>query len=383
MSLLDNINGVQDSTLAPKFSIDVANTNVDGNIKDFITSVEYESCDGIADVLRLRCDNPDGMVSNAKIFQPGNEVSVYFGYKEPLKHIGRIIIQRPVLDFPENGMPSIQIVGYTKDASMTGSPEESKKRRFKNYRYSDAVYEIADRYKMEYDIDDTEEDPHNWFQKSGVSDYELVQGMANLSGYIFWVDGDSIGKWYLHFKNPNNLKDQEKKYTFKYNDGDYSTLLSFRPEMLITGAKTKITVVTKDRKTGKIIKVDVEEENNNSPDIQVSGDPQDTVKGNYTTASDIKLFFGEYSFEAISNKRFKNQKQALLWAQQWFRRNRENFILANNCKCIGTETLMARQIHAISNIGTTYDGDYFFSKVKHTFNSSGYNCYFSCRKVMP
>lgn len=383
MVALPNISAVDDSTLAPRFSIHVEGTSVDHNIQQFIKHVEYESTDGMADLLRLRCANPDSIVSNAKIFQPGNEVSLFVGYKNPLKHIGRAIIQKQIPSFPQSGEQTLSVVGYTKDSLLAdNSPEESKKRRFLDYKYSDAVRDVATRYGMEEDVDNTPDKPRNWFQKSGVSDYELVQGLANITGFVFWVDGDENGVWTLHFRDPNTIVEQEKEYTFIYNNGDLSSLLSFRPELLIKGSKTKISVVVKDRKNGKVIKVEVEEENNSAPDVEVLGDPTSDVDGQYTSGSDIKLYFGDYSFETISNKRFRDEESAALWAQQWFRRQRENFILATG-SCIGTEDLMARQKHHIQNTSPAYDGEYYFSKVRHVLNNNGYNCNFSCRRLVP
>lgn len=378
------VESVNEGTFAPKYSIQVAGQTIDNNIRPFVTQISYESTDGMADMFKLNCYNPKGQITDAKIFQPGNELSLYLGYKEPLKHIGRIIIQKPIANFPQAAIPTLSVVGYTKDSSMDNSPEESKKRRFADYKYSDAVRDVARRYDMEVDVDDTPEKPHNWVQKSGVTDYELVQGMANLSGYVFWVDGDENGVWTLHFRNPSTISEQEKMYTFVYDEHDRGTLSSFRPELLFKGAKTKISVVIKDRKNGKVIKIDVEEENNASPDVEIIGNDATTEVsgGSYTTASDIKLYFGDFSFDTISNKRFKDEEEAKYWAQQWFRRNREDFIMASG-RLIGAETLMARQVHKISNTSNLYDGEYYFSKVKHVLDANGYYCDYNCRKQTP
>lgn len=375
--------GVNEATFAPKFSIAVAGTVVDDNIKPFVRYVDYESTDGMADVFHLRCVNPESIVSNAKIFQPGNEISLFGGYKEPLVHIGRTIIQKAIPFFPESGEPALSVIGYTKDSSFAdNAPEKSKQRRFADYKYSDAVREIATRYGMEIDINTTPGKPGDFIQRVGVSDYEFVQGLANMTGYTFWVDGDENGVWTLHFRDPDTLVEQDKEYTFKYNDGDNSSLLSFRPELLIKGSKTKIKVVVKDRKNGKVIKVEVSEENNAAPDIEVLGDPDSEVDGEFTSGSDIKLFFGNFSFDVISGKRFKDEEEARFWAEQWFRKTRENFVMASG-SCIGTETLMARQKHKIENTSKPYDGEYYFSKIKHIFGENGYKCNFNCRRLVP
>jgi len=381
---------VADTTLAPSFDIEIEGQSVGDGINRFIRHVEYESADGLADMARLRCVNPEAIISKAKVFQPGNEMSVYAGWgKKQLEHLGRVIIVKQTPNFPQADEPTVEIVGYTKDTLlMDNSPEKSQKRRFKDSRYSDAVEDRAtdEAYKMEVDIDPTKDDPHNFIQKAGLSDYDFIKGLANITGYVFWVDGTAgtgTQVWTLHFRSPDKLVEQEKDYTFNYDDGDNSTLLSFTPELLITGAKTKIAVVVKDTKTGRVIKTEIEEENNQAPDVDAAGDLNGDVQGEFTSASDIKLFFGDYSFSIHTGRKFTSEADAIRWAQQWYRRQRENFILSRG-RTIGLENLRARQTHNITGVSDSYDGKYYYTKVKHVLNDSvGYICDFNARKVVP
>jgi phage protein D len=375
---------VEEGTFAPKFGIDINGVSVESNVEQFIKTLEYESCDGIADVAKLRLENPNNLISDSKMFQPGNELGIRFGYGHisELKHIGRVKIIRVIPMYPKDGLPSIQVIGYTKDSDMAdNTPNEGKKRIYSDFKYSDMVEEKADAYGMETDIDETE-GTFNRIHIASMSDYEFVQGLANLTGYVFWVDGDENGVWTLHFKRPENALVQDKQYEFTYNEGDLSTLLSFRPERLIKGAYTEIKVLTRDRKTGRMIEAQVKEENNASPDLDASGDPTGEITGEYTSGTDIKLFFNDYSFDVISNKRFESEAEAIAWAQQWFRRQRDNFVMASG-EIIGIEDVMARQQHTIKNVSTGDDGLYYFSKVKHKFDMTGYSCLFNARKVMP
>jgi phage protein D len=262
------------------------------------------------------------------------------------------------------------------------TPNQGKKRIYNDFSYSDMVEDKADAYGMIPDIDETD-GTFSKVQIASMNDYEFVQGLANLTGYVFWVDGDAEGNWTLHFKRPENALVQEKEYTLTYNEGDLSTLLSFRPEKLIKGAYTDIKILTRDRKTGRLIEAEVKEENNASPDIDASNNPTEAIEGEHSSGSDIKLFFNDFSFDIVSNKRFESEAEAIKWAQQWFRRQRDNFILASG-ETIGIEEIMARQQHTVKNISTGDDGLYYFSKVKHTFNAgSGYSLQFNARKVMP
>lgn len=381
-------------TFAPIRAIEVEGTDIGKEIDRFVQYVEYESADGLADVGRIRLVNPNSYVSDAKIFKPGNEVSFFAGYSQSeLKHIGRIKVVREIPNYPQDNEPTLTVVGYTKDSEMMDNEpggkvgdKTSTDRTWVASSFSDAVEMVADRYGLEVDIDPTEATNKNVIQKVGVSDYDFVRGLANITGYYFWVDGDENGVWTLHFKRSDSSQadlGQEKIYTFRYNWEDEGSLLSFTPELLIKGAKTKLAVTVKDRRSGKVLLAEFEEENDAAPDTAAAGDLTGQVQGEFTTASDIKLFINDYSFEVVSNRKFTTEAEITDWAQQWFRRMRENFIMSRGVT-IGNETLAARQIHKIEGISQAYEGEYFFSKVKHVLDDGqGYKCMFGARKVVP
>lgn len=379
-------------TSAPNYDLEIDGTFIGDGVRQMIQKVEYESADGMADVARIHCVNPEFALTDAKTFAPGNEMSLYMGYGQALKHIGRVIIAKQRPEFPEEGMPKLVVIGYTKDHKMMdNAPEKSKAaagkhgRIHKNKKYSEAVEEIAQSqyYKMTPDVDATPESPLEFVHKVGLKDFDFIQGLSNITGFIFWVDADSSGEWKLHFKDPEKLNEQEKKRKFYYNLGDMSSLLSFKPELLIRDLETKIKVQAKNTKTGKLIEFEVEESNDGSPDVQAKGNVTGKLDKGYTTASDIKLFIGDFSFDLVGNRKFKDAADAQSWAKQWFRRNREQFILASG-RTIGVEDLMARQTHALEGLGIAYDGDYYFTKVKHVIDiTDGYVCEIAARKVVP
>lgn len=378
-------------TLAPHFAVVINGTELQHGITQFIERVEYESVDGLADVARIRCTNPDFLLSNAKVFQLGNEMEIWMGYGPSLSLIGGARIARVKPNWPQSGMPTLSVVGYTKDVlMMDNAPPKSKKesgkggRAYSKAKYSDAVKDRAEDpdYNFATDIDATPESPRFFIHKAGMSDYDFVRGLANLTGYYFWVDYD--GEWKLNFKEPGIVDTlQDEKFTFKYNLGDLSSLLSFSPEMLLQNNASKIQAQAKNPKNGKTLKVEFEETNDAAPDVEVQGDPDAELDADHTTASDVKLFLGDFSIDVVANRTFESEADLAAWAEQWFRRQRENFVMARG-KTIGVESLRARQTHGIEGISSGLDGDYFFNKVKHIMDkSSGYTCDFSCRKVVP
>lgn len=426
---------------APDFRITIQGAQVPIGVRQLVERVEYESSDGMADLMRvvLRDPNyipPKGLtargpvrglgsggsgsgshlsIRDVKVFQPGNEMTLSLGYGTELRHIGRVVIRKVRPNFPRTDIPSVEVIGYTKDSVMMDNapvppkekPQGKKKkgqtgRAFKNSTFADAVRARAREYDFSLDVDDTPDrnSPHNFFQKTGLSDYDFVKGLSNITGFFFWVDDrndegkpDPQGKWWLHFKNPTTLRRavvQEKQYTFKYDSQNLSSLLDFEPELALQGATTKLQARVKDPVTGKIFDATFSEDNEDSPDplAVVPNDVEldvtnNVLQGEYTSASSVKLFLSDYSFQVRTNRRFRSEAELIQWARQWYRRHRENFVLSSGT-IIGVENVLARQYHTLAGIGMGLDGEYYFTNVAHHLsNSAGYELQCTMRKVVP
>ena len=395
---------------APNFIVKVNNNEVAAGVRSIIKEVEYESAESMADVLRINAlDPPDRgrlYLRDSKVFQPGNTVSVSMGYGSQVRHIGGGIIKKIRPSYPRKGVPTMEVIAYAKEVDMADNAPEASTgargkggRTFKNAWYSDAVDERAVDYGFKTDVDDTPDSPHDFIQKAGMTDLDFIIGLSNLTGFLFWTDLDENGDWWLHFKDPDKLPAadvQEREYTFTYNDGNNTTLWSFEPELAITGAITKMKAVVRDVKTGRLIEVEIEEDNNQAPDVLaelgIGGDPllgagvgvsDNALEGGHTTGSDVKLFLDDFSFDLHTNRRFKYGEEELeSWMRAWFRRNRENFVLGRGLT-VGLESLAARQVHNLAGLGEGLSGRYYFSRVLHRCGASGYECDFNARRVVP
>lgn len=414
---------------APNFALYIGDKEgrleLASGVRALIQSLEYESAEGIADLFKLVIADPPNEqgvfpIRESKLFAPGNEMSISFGYGAQLSHVGRAIIRRVRPIFPQDGVPTIEVIGYTKDMMMSDSkPEPLKERkkkrkrnapveyknstasqRFANVTYADAVIAKAEEWGMIADVDKTGDAPSDFIQKAGMSDYDFVRGLSNLCGFYFWVDGDEEGEWTLHFKNPETIQQsviQEKTYKFRYNYHDSGTLLNFEPELAIQEQVVKFKATSKDPDSGKLFEVTIEETQNQSPDVKVVIGDQDSTTApsaptgltpdrhkldkDYSSASDVKLFLGDFSFDIRANRRFRDEEDLARWAVSWFRRQRDNFLLGR-ASIIGIENLRARQEHWLEGVGIAFNGKYFFTRVRHIFGDGGYTCDCSVRKII-
>lgn len=425
---------------APDFRIQVQGGTMPIGIRQLVERVEFESSDGMADMMKVVFRDPQyippkGLIASGplggrgaggggsgshlslrdlKFFQPGNEMALWMGYGTQLSYIGRTVIRKVRPNYPRDEMPSIEVVGYSKDSAMMDNspqkpknPPPKKKRKagtakppplgarvFKETTYAEAVRARGLDYGFDVtDVDDTPDAPSKFIQKVGLSDYDFVKGLSNLTGFFFWVDADESGRWALHFKNPDTLRRkvvQDKIYTFTYDDGPTSSLLNFEPELVLQGATTRLQAQVKDPVSGKTFDATFDEENEETPDplavvpddveLDVEGN---VIQGEYKTAASVKIFLDDYSFVANTNRRFRSEAELIQWARQWFRRQRENFVMSHGT-IIGVESIKARQVHKLAGLGMGLDGEYYFTNVRHIMqNGSGYELECTMRKDVP
>ena len=389
--------------LAPNYIIEIAGQELKSDVTQFIKRVEYESADGMIDQAKIVASNPNYLLSSARVFAPGNEMEIYMGYGAArVRLIGRVVLLKPMPRFPKDGMPVLEITGYTKSYLMkeqrpeTGplpSPWAKKKKKkksqsntvWKKVAVDEVVQEKALAHYLAEDIDRVPGPARNVIQPARMSDYEFLQGLANMTGFSFWVDYSFDTGWTLHFKDlTKGLDSQEFQYTFRHGQGDRTTLLSFEPEMIFKDHFTQIRVqghIINDSGRSELVDIVISEEKETEADLDYAG-TLETLEVDPESAAAVKIFIGDYSFAVIPKIEFRNRHAMENWASQWYRRMREHFI-AGEGVVPGVETLFARQTHILEGLQPPYDGKYYFSKVRHVIDSgSGYYCEFNARKVL-
>lgn len=397
---------------APGWVVEVNGSEVTAGVSQFVESIDVESMDNAADQIRLLLRNPNFILTDQKLFQPGNEIAVWLGDDSTsCKFVGRGKIVTYAPRFPRAGeMPSIEVVAYSRDHDMMDNePAKARKvvpvsgskvakkaakkqnaklkasegRGFRKQRYSDAVKAKAADYGFDADVDPTPDAPHDFLQKAGLTDYQLVQGMANFTGFVFWVDGDEDGNWTLHFKDPKKLVVQSRELRYDFNT-ENASLLEFDATLKFSGMYTKVVAESKDPISGKIFKVEFEQNPTTVEDPFAEGGKWQYAKIPQLKASptDVILAIGDVQVKVIADKRFTDEAELQNWARQWFRRHAEEFVVGQG-KVIGLPGLRARQTHELVGLGDQFSGAYYFTRVKHAMrSSSGYVVEFDAHKVI-
>lgn len=419
---------------APVFDITINGYDLDANLGRLVQSVGYDSADGLVDELKLQIANPNFVISDKKLFRPGNLVKVWAGYGPERNFIGGGRIEKVRPNFPEGGgMPMVEIVGYTGDVLMTrNAPEpwkfekpfapvpdtKSEKKAAKAEKakhvddgrtwaeglmYSDAILSKARAYGFRADIDDTPANiigPLGVFQKADMTDFDFIMSIANELGWLFWVDADELTEtWILHFKDPNTTSDiQNVKYDFPYNSGDRTSCESFEAEELLADAPTSLRVQFKNTATNQLEEISVEVDPTVNYDGIYSGAPDEEPAPSFESfdafelrpaqkpvplqANEITIAFGDVAVKTISDRNFGSVAEATAWARAWYAEHLRDYTRGTwKTRGPGTETITARQVHSVSGLGSRYSGDYYVTNAAQSWSANGHEVRISGRKI--
>lgn len=427
--------GWQAEDMAPSFAISINDHEIDENVCKLIQEVEYDSADNIADMLKLRISNKDFAVSDKKVFQVGNVIKLWMGFNT-LEYIGAAIIEKVRPDFPQEAMPTIEVIAYSADRlMMRNSPaasdeakpflsakEQAEKREAEhkakirgqiiknNFRrwpegllYSDVIEQKALAYGFDVDIDATPQDivgPMGIIQKVGMTDYQFLAGIANELKWLFWVDMPEDGKkWVLHFRDPDFFEEaQDRKYTFRYNS-DFrgqasshqyslagpSTLLSFEGEQLMGEGATDLQIQIKNPQTGQLENYTISADPPQDTEaVEFVDDVSEAVeKGLELDLSVVTLSFGNVAVKVIADRQFQTPQQAKQWAERWYNEHHRDFFSGRGVvRGPGVESIRAMQVHGAEGLGELWSGDYYYVNVVHKMNErDGYTVTWDGRKV--
>jgi hypothetical protein len=412
--------------LGPTIRIEVEGIELEADITKWVQRCVVEQTQEMADKITLTVLNPQEDVfgsgltgfyafTDSKVFQPGNTVLVYMGYASDEKLVGAGVIQRYMPSFPQDGPAMLTIVAYDGSVLLMDGESAREGRVWEDTAHSDVILSVANSYAFYTAIQTTEGftqvaggviDPSgsgNWLvpspsgdgsfdsvpprygterqttKKRGMTDWELVNGLARLHSYETKVRWDeTLGGWRLYWGPA--IFEQEKQYTFTYSvDGPSNTLLSFTPEMAIKGQPSTVKVLYFDYDTRTWEEIALEEdEAGESVKFTGSGELENEIR----SSTAYRISSGGVSVEVVPAAQFESAEDAQLFAERFFRARKNQFIMGRG-KIVGLEVLKVGGIHILDGLGVQLSGEYQFTTVRHVFGArDGYTCEFFANKVV-
>lgn len=402
--------------LAPRCEIVVNGTELGEFVMQFVTEVTVEKELGMIDSITIQLANPivDSVGANrtsklaftdSMALMPGNVVEVFMGYGATASDgpIAAGIIRKYMPDFPQTGMPMITLKCLSGGCEMMdGSPDvnANQARPFdEGISLGDMAVSICTPYGFNTDemASVETEATIEVCKKAGMSDYNFIQGLANMLGFEFKITWDFDAKgWKVYFDVAVADDSDKKEFVWgpdKYSRDDAGLLLSFQPEFGIQNAPTDIELYYFDRDTNtweKIIYPPEEpspQRGNSQPEFAWEGDETSaaTELASATepaTGRGLRIKAGGIAVEVIPTQNFGSAEDAVTWAEAWFNARMDQLIKGNGT-IVGYPGLEPGQVHTLSGLGDGLSGDWYITAVTQNFSQgSGYTTDFSARKII-
>lgn len=392
--------------MAPGLAVKVGDSLLGADITSAVISAEFEDTSDMVSKVSVTLDNRGMRFSDAQVFQPGNEVSLYMGYGPELAFIGRGEIVRHRPGFPREEAPALTIVGYDRSFRMMkeemeikgGGGEAPEKKKDESGRLwkgtlKECVTALFSKYGIKPLVEESIASIQVKFtQKKGTSDYKVLRALANLYGcetYTRW--NDETKEWEGHFRAAINGKsNQSEFYTFRYAQGEASSLLEIDLDYSISETVTEVQAWVWDRGAnggeGDWLPLVEEEKEKGKKEKFSAGTFGDTAfPGGQVDPlqfpTRLKLSASGHAVEILT-RRFRDPVEAQIYVKLWLNAYKDSFVEATGT-VIGIETLRAGQVHVLEGLGARFSGEYYWSMARHSWKpSEGYEVEFTARKVV-
>jgi hypothetical protein len=215
-------------------------------------------------------------------------------------------------------------------------------------------------------------------QKAGTTDWEFLKKLAAQHGFIIFVFYFyDTGDWVGYFGPPDRVP-QQIEYTFKYAQGDDSSLKNFRPRISMRGQSTEIDLLYMDPilHREQKLRVSVENVSRYSPEF-LGPDASSSIAEPLGMGPEVVLTIHGMRVRTVANRRFTSVEDARRWLLAFWFMYASEFCEAEGEMIIGIPEIKARHSHVFNGFGRV-DGSYFLTKVNHVMGTgSTYSTKFS------
>lgn len=206
------------SVLVPYYKIYINGKEIDEYRYSMLGTLEIEDNASGSDSLSMSFSDPELRILSDNIFKKDAKVKVQYGWYQGSLRTFEGYISVIEADFPENGVPSIQINCMDNSYNMN---KEKRKRTWTNQRASDIAKTIFKEYGMTYTVDTTPTVLESESQSDTDIQFLLSLADAQVDRYIVYVEGK-----HGYFVKKNVIATPSHTFSYRQDDGN---LLSFSP----------------------------------------------------------------------------------------------------------------------------------------------------------
>jgi Bacteriophage probable baseplate hub protein len=340
----------------PAFEVNPPKRRLPRDVLHDVVSVTYTDDITTIDSFELTVNNWDAATrdfkySNGSTFLPGQRLELWLGYRGTdrlrLMMTGEITSLRP--NFPSSGQPTLVVSALNVLHRFRG---KQRTRAYLNLTDSQVAQQIAGLLHVDIHTQPLNERPYPYLIQDNQYDIIFLTERARRIGYELWVEEPATGKPVLHFEPSENLK----RITYRLSWG--KSMVEFQPTLTTARQVSRVTVRAWDRRQKKVI----------TGTATRPGGGQD---------ADVDQAFAER--EEITSVVVADQAEADRIARDRLRDITHEMVKGTG-STVGLPDLRAGRRVSIDGLGSRFDGDYFVTGTKHTFDDSGYVTSFDCRR---
>ena len=337
------------SRLKPEFAVHLDGNKLQGAEAAAILGIRVFQTRSGASAFELVVSDPDLAWQAKPTFTECKEVKIELGVPGKLKKIfdGEVTAWRTEL---ERSGPTVLVL-----RGLDRSHRLMRARKTKTYASAspiDCAKEIASQYGLTAKTRAGAPDPVKMFRfQANQTDFEFLAAMAELEGYMFWIDGSE-----LHFERPELSDSADAEFSFGEDLKTFLPVANFRkpPASVEVGAWD---VSGKAEITGKA----------------KTGDELWSVPGGKPGAS-VAKFTSTKTAVSLVESRVGTQQHADTVAKAALTRRAMEFITAE-VEVQGNPAVKPGAMVNLKKVGA-YSGHYLVTEANHFYDGAGYDCIF-------
>ena len=349
--------------------------------------------------VELHCVDSDYKIADSVDFQPGQLMSVRWGYrlsKEYSKTYSGFVIQKPSTDYGEDGVVSV-VKAYTKSGILAASRPQKV---YNNKKLGDIVKDVASRANMEvvWSTPGAGQEPVSAIAQATRSDREFLRQLADWYGYQVSYIGNQIVFDKLTFsETPSKL--------LRYRQGEDSVIRSAnvsndakKDAGGVTGTSfdpvQKLKKTSDDKKAEEAMQLAigaVTGEQAVVPTKEAGATPVNTPPPALQSESQ-KMLAGVLGGPGLDGEATGNSIRTLMSQPDLMGTISESEAAAlkfntskKKCEleleCVGLPDLEIRQLIQVEGLAKRDNGNWYVSKALHEINQgSGYSTRIECNR---
>lgn len=334
------------SFFAPAFEILIDGQNL-VRIGAAVQSLRVTSRTGMfSDHFSFRISNAFDPVARSlkwlgSLVDVGKSITIKMGYTDRFETVFEGLVTGVGVDYPTGGLPVVSVKGMDKSMLMMRSKQSSQ---WKDKKASDVARQIASKYGLTPDVDDTMS-PIPRIEQHRVSDFHFLHSLAFDNERDFMVVGSKL---YFKKRNPSAAE----VLTLTYG----KSLLSYSAEVDISNQVTQVVVRGIDPDTYEPI----EAKSKAVGIIGSNGRSGPNIMGALSSYL-IETEFMEYTTVAAAQKladSIMNDKAMEL--------------VTGSGTCIGLPEIRAGRFIKLQNVGRQFNQPMLLSNVTHAIDTNGY-----------